>query len=78
MQLGLTPAQAIIAATGRAAELLGLKDKGVLRAGKSADFMVLKANPLENIKNTRTIEGVWLGGAPLNRDAMPASWKNSR
>ena len=78
VQLGLTPAQAIIAATGRAAELLGLKDKGVLKAGKSADFIVLKANPLENIKNTRTIEGVWLSGVPLNRDAMLASLKNPR
>jgi imidazolonepropionase-like amidohydrolase len=77
VQLGLTPSQAITAATQRPAELLGLKDMGTLAVGKRADFIVLDANPLENIRNTRRISSVYLDGAKFDREAMIARWKKA-
>jgi imidazolonepropionase-like amidohydrolase len=63
---GLTPAQVIAAATRSAAEFLGAaKDLGSLELGKWADFVVLKANPLTDIRNTRTIEQVFIAGNPI-------------
>jgi imidazolonepropionase-like amidohydrolase len=77
VQLGLTPSQAIVAATKRPAELMGLKDMGTLAAGKRADFIVLDASPLDNIRNTRKISSVYLDGAKFDRDAMLARWKRA-
>jgi imidazolonepropionase-like amidohydrolase len=76
VQLGLTPSEAIVAATARPAELMGLKDMGSLAVGKRASVIVLDANPLENIRNTRQISSVYLDGAKFDRDAMLAKWKN--
>jgi imidazolonepropionase-like amidohydrolase len=59
---GLTPLQAINCATSRAAALLGLSDRGVLAPGKLADFVVLTANPLDDIANTEKIAAVWHRG----------------
>jgi imidazolonepropionase-like amidohydrolase len=78
VQLGLTPAEAIVAATSRPAELLGIRDMGTLAAGKSADFVVLNANPLDDIRNTRQIASVYLRGAMLDRDALRARWKSGK
>jgi imidazolonepropionase-like amidohydrolase len=77
VQFGLTPAQAIVAAAQRPAELLGIRDMGTLAAGKSADFMVLDANPLDDIHNTRKISAVYLNGKTLDRDALLAKWKQT-
>jgi imidazolonepropionase-like amidohydrolase len=77
VQLGLPAAEAIVAATSRPAELLGIKDLGTLAVGKSADFLVLDANPLENIRNTRRIASVYLRGARLDRDALLSGWKKA-
>jgi len=77
VQLGLTPSQAIVAATRTPAELLGIKDMGTLATGKSADFLVLNANPLENIRNTRQIASVYLRGTRLDRDALISAWKKA-
>ena len=77
VQLGLTPSQAIVAATRTPAELLGIKDMGTLATGKSADFLVLNANPLENIRNTRQIASVYLRGTRLDRDALILAWKKA-
>jgi imidazolonepropionase-like amidohydrolase len=77
VQLGLTPSQAITAATQRPAELLGLRDMGTLAVGKVADFIVLDANPLENIRNTRRISSVYLDGVKFDREALLARWKKA-
>jgi imidazolonepropionase-like amidohydrolase len=70
---GMTPAQVIVAATRNGAEFLRLTDAGTVASGKRADFIVLDANPLENITNTRRISSVYLRGAAVNRDAFRVS-----
>jgi imidazolonepropionase-like amidohydrolase len=67
---GMSPAQVIVAATRNAAEFLKLTDTGTIAAGKTADFLVLDANPLDDIKNTRKIADVYLRGATVNRAAI--------
>jgi imidazolonepropionase-like amidohydrolase len=64
---GMTPMQVIVAATRTSAEFLRLTDAGTLQAGKSADFIVLDANPLDDIMNTRRISSVVLRGATVDR-----------
>ena len=64
---GMTPMQVIVAATRNSAEFLRMADAGTLAAGKSADFIVLDANPLDDITNTRKISAVYLRGAPVDR-----------
>jgi imidazolonepropionase-like amidohydrolase len=63
---GLTPMQVITAATRNAAEFLKAKDLGTLETGKWADLIVLGKNPVENIKNTRTLETVYIAGNKAN------------
>ena len=75
VQLGLKPADAIVAATSTPARLLGIADMGTLAANKSADFVVLDANPLDDIHNTRKIASVYLRGRMLDRAALLAKWK---
>jgi imidazolonepropionase-like amidohydrolase len=68
---GMTPMQVIMSATKNAAEFLKVADAGTLEAGKSADFIVLDANPLDNITNTRRISSVVLRGAAVDRAQPP-------
>ncbi len=72
---GLTPMQAIVAATKTPAELLRLDGLGTLAAGKSADFIVLDANPLDDIRNTKTIARVYQRGQPIDRAHLRAEWR---
>jgi len=75
VQLGMTPAEAIVAATSRPAELMGLTDLGTLGAGKRAAFIVLDANPLDDIRNTRMISDVYLDGARFDRESLLRRWQ---
>jgi imidazolonepropionase-like amidohydrolase len=65
VQAGLTPMQVIQAATGNAAKLMRLHNLGTIAPGNAADLLVLNANPLENIRNTREINSVWIAGRKL-------------
>jgi imidazolonepropionase-like amidohydrolase len=68
---GMTPMQVIVASTKNAAEFLRMTDAGTLEAGKSADFIVLDANPVDDIANTRRISAVYLRGATVDRTRAP-------
>jgi imidazolonepropionase-like amidohydrolase len=62
VQAGLTPMQAITAATGENAKLLHSSDRGTIAVGKRADLVVLDADPLVDIRNTRKIVAVYHDG----------------
>jgi imidazolonepropionase-like amidohydrolase len=66
---GMTPAQVLVAATGAAAEFMRLDDAGTIAPGKSASFIVLEGNPLDDITNTRRIRDVYLRGEHIDRSA---------
>ena len=71
---GLRPMDAIVAATSRAADRLGLGDTGRLTPGARADFIVLDANPLDDVANSQRIVDVYLGGAAVDRAGLRAGW----
>jgi len=64
---GLTPMQALVASTSTAAKAVKAADVGTLERGKWADLIVLGANPLDDIANTRKIESVWIAGNRVER-----------
>jgi imidazolonepropionase-like amidohydrolase len=67
---GLTPMQAILAATANPAEVLGQHELGKLKTGNRADFVVLEADPLADIRNTRKIAAVVSRGRVFNRPEL--------
>ena len=75
--MGMTPAEAIVAATRDSAAVAGI-NTGLVAAGKNADFIVLDANPLERISNTRKINKVYLRGMEVDRAALRARWQARR
>lgn len=64
-EAGMTPMEIIVSATKNAAEYLNLKDVGTLSPGHWADFLVLDANPLEDIRNVRKMTGIYIGGEEI-------------
>src|SRR5580692_2597862 len=72
--MGMTPMETIVAATRDAAEIAKL-NTGLVAAGRNADFIVLDANPLDNIANTRKINEVYLRGEAVPRAAYAAKWQ---
>lgn len=62
VQAGLSPAEALTAATWGNAQMLRMKDRGVLRKGAVADFLVLEEDPTKDIRATRSLREVWRGG----------------
>lgn len=64
-QAGLTPKQVLLAATRDAAACLQLDDVGTLEEGRWADFLVLAADPLADVANVHTLEGVYVAGSPV-------------
>jgi imidazolonepropionase-like amidohydrolase len=63
---GLTPMKALVAATSGAARAANIQQQlGTIAAGKQADLLVLNANPLTDIRNTRQIDSVWISGRRL-------------
>ena len=74
--VGMTPSQAIVAATSDAAKFLEMdQELGSLAPGREAAFIVLDANPLDDIRNSRRISDVYLRGRKLDRPAMAAKWQ---
>ena len=70
VKAGITPLQALTAATGANAEFMGAKDIGTLEPGKWADLLVLDKSPIADIRNTRTIHQVFVAGR-----AVPTIWQ---
>jgi imidazolonepropionase-like amidohydrolase len=66
VEAGMTPMQVIVASTGAAADCHGKTGQiGTLQAGATGDLLILNANPLDDIRNTRQIRSVWVAGQPL-------------
>jgi len=69
VKAGMTPMQVLVAATRNGAQFLKLTDTGTIEANKNADFLVLDANPLDDITNTRRISAVYLRGTAVDRSS---------
>jgi imidazolonepropionase-like amidohydrolase len=72
VELGMTPSQAIVAATKHGAfAARGLKDFGTMETGKLADFVMLTADPIADIANIRKVSAVWKDGRAVDRERLP-------
>ena len=79
VELGMTPAQAIVAGTRNGAiAAKGLSEFGTIETGKHADLLILDANPLSDISNLRKLSVVMRDGKIVDRDRLPAARVLSR
>jgi imidazolonepropionase-like amidohydrolase len=76
-EAGIPLRQVIHDGTQVAADALGVRDMDSLVAGKRADFLVLDANPLDDIRNTRKISAVYVDGRAIDREAMRERWSSA-
>ncbi len=74
---GLSPMDALRVATSRSADRLRFSYSGRLTPGARADFLVLDANPLDDITNTRRISGVYFAGVAVDRNALSTGWTSA-
>ena len=70
VRTGMSAADVIVSATANSAALMEMEDIGTVEVGKKANFIVLDANPLDDITNTRLISAVYLDGQVVDRGAM--------
>jgi imidazolonepropionase-like amidohydrolase len=70
VRLGLTPREALAAATSNYSERFGWHELGLVEAGRRADLLLLAADPTVDISNTRKIQYVVLDGIVLDRDVL--------
>ena len=70
VRAGMSPSDVLVAATRNSASLMKVRDLGTIEPGKSASFVVLDANPLDDITNTRRIHSVVLDGVAVDREAI--------
>ena len=73
VRCGISPAQALAAATAEPARVFGLADRGRVAAGQRADLVLVSGDPLTDITATRAIERIWRGGIACDRRAFVAS-----
>ena len=73
VRCGISPAQALAAATAEPARVFGLADRGRVAAGQRADLVLVSGDPLTDITATRAIERIWRGGIACDRHAFVAS-----
>jgi imidazolonepropionase-like amidohydrolase len=76
-QCGMTPMQALVAATSTNARILHLDRLGMVAIKKEASFVVLEANPLDDILNTRRIAAVYLRGEEVDRKKLRAGFQQT-
>jgi len=69
-RIGLSPRQALAAATNNFSIFNGWKDIGLIEEGRNADLLVLSSNPLNNLESLKDIEMLWLGGKLIDRPAL--------
>ena len=79
VELGMTPAEAIVAGTKNGALAAGkLQDFGTLEAGKFADLLILNGDPLADISNIRKLESIMKEGQLIDPDSLPTKPKYYR